>query len=247
MADIYLADALSPSPTNPIAPQRTVSLTAQQLSSKVGLYRDLSNNSLGRVFIRSGRLMASTGVGEDNSVELTPVSENKFIIAGTAVVAEFVPATVGGAQEIHVTGGGPKPAVSQQVPAFTPSNTELRTFVGQYASPELAVTYTLAARDSGLVIEIPGRTDISLQAVLPDAFAGPVVGIATFSRDARGVVTGFTVKAADVRSLRFDRVKYGRRFSHRLRAPRPTFTTGCEGDRNLRRRSLRWPSRSKFN
>ena len=91
--------------------------------------------------------MASNGVGADNSVELTPVSENKFIIAGTAVVAEFVPATAGRTQEIHVTGGGPTPVVSQQVPAFTPSSTDLRTFVGQYASSELAVTYTLAARD----------------------------------------------------------------------------------------------------
>jgi hypothetical protein len=34
-----------------------------------------------------------------------------------------------------------------------------------------------------------------------------VVGIVKFSRDARGVVTGFTVKAGDVRSLSFDRVK----------------------------------------
>ena len=206
VADIYLGDALSPSPTNPIAPPPTVSLTAEQLSSKVGLYRDPANDSLGRVFVRSGRLMASAGIGEDNSVELTPVSENRFIITGTAVVVEFVPASAGRPQEIHVTGEGPKPVVSQQVTAFTPSSTELRAFVGQYASPELAVTYTVAARDSGLVIEIPGRAAISLQPVLTDAFVGPVVGIAKFSRDARRVVTGFTVKAGDVRSLRFDRV-----------------------------------------
>ena len=150
--------------------------------------------------------MASAGIGEDNSVELTAVSENRFVITGTAVVVDFVPASAGRPQEIHVTGEGPKPVVSQQVTAFAPSRTELRAFVGQYASPELAVTYTLASRHSGLVIEIPGRADISLQPVLPDAFVGPVVGIAKFSRDARGVVTGFTVKAGDVRSLRFDRV-----------------------------------------
>ena len=111
--------------------------------------------------------MASAGIGEDNSVELTAVSENRFVITGTAVVVDFVPASAGRPQEIHVTGEGPKPVVSQQVTAFAPSRTELRAFVGQYASPELAVTYTLASRDSGLVIEIPGRADITCNRSCP--------------------------------------------------------------------------------
>jgi hypothetical protein len=65
----------------------------------------------------------------------------------------------------------------------------------------------LVARDSGLVLQIPGRNDIVLQPIFPDASAGGVVGVVKFSRDAGGAVTGFTVNSSGVRGLRFDRVK----------------------------------------
>ena len=121
---------------------------------------------------------------------------------------EFVPAASGRAAEIHVTGGGPKPVVSQQVTtSFAPSSTDLRAFRGEYTSVEVEGTYTLAARDSGLVIQIPGRANIILQPIFPDAFAGAIVGVVKFSRDAGGVVTGFAVHASGARGLRFDRVK----------------------------------------
>jgi hypothetical protein len=54
---------------------------------------------------------------------------------------------------------------------------------------------------------IPGRADIILQPVFTDAFAGGIVGVVRFSRDARGAVTGFTANSDGARSLRFDRVK----------------------------------------
>ncbi len=72
---------------------------------------------------------------------------------------------------------------------------------------EVEGTYTLAARDSGLVIQIPGRTDIALQPIFPDGFAGAIVGVVKFSRDAGGAVTGFTANSSGARGLRFDRVK----------------------------------------
>src|SRR5713226_7085700 len=94
------------------------------------------------------------------SVELTPVSENRFVVSGTPIAAEFVPAAPGRPQEIHVTGAGPKPVVSQQITAsFAPSSTERRALAGEYTSREVEGTYTLAARESGLVIQIPGRSD----------------------------------------------------------------------------------------
>jgi len=68
-----------------------------------------------------------------------------------------------------------------------------------------------------LVIEVPGRAEFVLRPIFTDAFQGARVRVpdddalqlpaVKCSRDARGVVTGFTVNAVDVRSLRFDRVK----------------------------------------
>jgi hypothetical protein len=208
VADIYLSDVFAtPSASRATATPPKVSLSAEQLASKVGLYRDPSTEAVGRIFVRDGKLMASADAGEGESVELTPVSANRFVVLGTTIAVEFVPAANGRAQEIHVTGTGPKPIVSQKLDAFTPSSTELRAFAGAYTSPELEVTYTLAARDSGLVIQMPGRTDVVLQPIFPDAFAGAVVNVVKFSRDARGVVTGFTVNSSGARGLRFDRVK----------------------------------------
>jgi CubicO group peptidase (beta-lactamase class C family) len=209
VADIFLSDAFATLPTSSgTATPTSVTLSAEQLASKVGLYRDLVTESVGRIFLRDGKLMASEGVGEGESVELTPVSENRFVVLGTPIVAEFVPAESGRPQEVRVTGDGPKPVVSQQVTSsFAPSSMELRAFRGEYTSAEVEGTYTLAARDSGLSIQIPGRTDIALQPIFPDGFAGAIVGVVKFSRDEGGAVTGFTAYSIGARGLRFDRVK----------------------------------------
>jgi len=208
VADIYLADAFpAASSSSATATPTRVALSAEQLSEKTGLYRDLSNDSVGRIFVRNGRLMASASAGEEPSVELTPVGANRFVVSGTPISAEFVPAAPGRPQEVHLTGAGPKPKLSQRVISFAPSSAELRAFAGEYTSPEIEGTYTLAPRSGSLVIQIPGRADIPLQPVFTDAFAGEILGIVKFSRDAGGVVTAFTVNSDGARGLRFDRIK----------------------------------------
>ncbi len=207
VAEIYLAHLLGSTSANNSAAPLSVSLSPEQLASKVGLYRDPSNESLLRISVRDGKLMGSSGAGHDASWELAPMSANRFIIAGTAVALEFVPRASGRTQHIHVTGDLPKTQVLQQLEAFAPSSAQLRAFAGEYTSPDLDVTYGLGARASGLVIQIPGRKDIVLQPIFPDGFAGELVGVVKFARDARGAVTGFTVNTYGVRSLRFDRVK----------------------------------------
>ncbi len=58
-----------------------------------------------------------------------------------------------------------------------------------------------------MVFQIRGRAEIVLRPIFADAFQGSRVGIVKFTRDARGVVTGFTVNTGLVRGLRFDRVR----------------------------------------
>ena len=206
IAEIFL-DGAFPDPVTKPAPAaaapRPVSLPLQDLQSKVGLYRSLSDDSVGRIFIRDGKLFAS---GAGSEFELTPIATNRFVIMGSAIVAEFVAPTAGKPQEIHVTGAGPKPSVSQMIVPFTPSSAELRAFEGTYTSEEVDGTYTIAVHDSGLVLRVPTRTDIGLQPVFTDAFDSRMLGVVTFSRDARGRVTAFTAGAPGVRGLRFNRV-----------------------------------------
>ena len=103
-----------------------------------------------------------------------------------------------------MTGAGPKPIVSQKLPPFAPSNSELREFEGRYNSPELDTTYTLSVHDSGLLVQMSGRPDALLRPLFPDAFAG--VTILKFTRDARRAITGFTLHSSGVRALHFDRL-----------------------------------------
>jgi hypothetical protein len=187
----------------------TVSLSAEQLSRNAGLYRDRRDGTYGRIFVREGKLMAVANAGTDGEAfELTPLGERRFIIAGTPIAIEFVPAAAGRAQEAHVTGIASTPLVSEQVKeGYAPSSAELRAFAGAYANPDLEVTYTLAPRGTGLVLQIPGRAPIVLRPILEDAFQGSLVDVMEFSRGPGGAVTGFTVRTSGVRSLRFHRVQ----------------------------------------
>jgi hypothetical protein len=83
----------------------------------------------------------------------------------------------------------------------------LRTYAGEYRSPEVGVTFTIEARESGLAVQSAGRADIALQAVSQDVFAADYLGTVKFLRDARGAPTGFTVNRELARGVRFDRVK----------------------------------------
>lgn len=208
VARIYLADVLPPDTRSAAAVRPTVSLPAEQLASKVGLYRNPVNDDLRRIWILDGKLMAIAGGGIGSGVELTPVGRNRFLVSGDGTVLfEFVPAAAGRAQEIRRFAEGQQPLVFQQVNPFTPSSAELRAFAGEYVSPELETKYTLAVRDSGLVVQIRGRAEIVLRPAFADAFWGSRVGVVKFSRDSGGVVTGFTISTGGVRRLPFDRVK----------------------------------------
>ena len=172
----------------------------------MGLYRDTSDDSVGRFFLRDGKLRASLGAGEEPSVELTPTGVDSFIVAGTPIVVVFTPVSAGRPREVRVTGAG-KPKVSQLVTAFTPSPAQLRAFEGEYRSVDVDGTYTLAPRDGGLVLHIPGRADVHFQPVFGDAFAGEMLGVIKFSRGAGGIVTGFTANSDGARRLPFDRIR----------------------------------------
>ena len=89
--------------------------------------------------------------------------------------------------------------------AYIPQAAELRSFGGQYWSDELQVAFTVLARDSGLMIQLPGQAPSPLQPFEKDAFLGP--GILTFTRDTHGAVTGFILDHSSVRKLSFRRMQ----------------------------------------
>ncbi len=207
VAAVYLRQPDVLPTVGPNTPAPRVTLAADDLAAKAGLYRDPAKEIFGRVFVRDGKLIASPNAGAENGVELVPADRQHFVIAGTTISAEFVPPAAGRPQQIRVTGAGPTPIVTEQVTTtFTPSARELRVFAGKYVSRELDVTYGVRADDGGLILEVPGHTPITLAPIFPDAFHGDLVDVIEFSRDTRRAVTGFTVNTDGVRRLRFERV-----------------------------------------
>ncbi len=210
VAAVYLPERTEP--VKPEAPPVSAgpSLTSAELASNAGLYHDLTTDTYGRVYVRDGKLWASldAGDGPGDSFELRPLDANRFSIPGAPVVAEFVAPGGGRPRQIRVTGAGQKPMVSEQVAeGFAPTAAQLREYAGRYASADLKVTYTLVARASGLALQIPGRDEIPLQPVFPDAFYGSLVDLIRFSRAPGPQASAFTINRTSVRNLRFERVR----------------------------------------
>jgi hypothetical protein len=58
-----------------------------------------------------------------------------------------------------------------------------------------------------LVLNNHAWVNTPVRSFAKDVFAGDVVGIVKFSRDARGAVTGFTVNRGGAHDVRFERIK----------------------------------------
>jgi len=210
IAEVYLSDVFpAPAEENAVAEMRKASPSADELTSKAGLYREPSSDGVVRISVRNGTLVVHSYYGDDTDIELTPVNANKFLFPGTTTAIEFAPAAAGRVQEWHVTNER-RQLETLQLSSFVPSTMDLQSFAGEYRSPEIDATYTVAARDSSLVVQSPGRADIPLLPVFKDLFAGNSVGAVKFLRDARGAVTGFTVNRYNARGIRFDLVKPAR-------------------------------------
>ena len=203
VAEVVLADRLTPVPAGEKGDPPNVSLLESELRAKEGLYGKPAFGDFVRAFVRDGRLVLDTAAGE---APLTPASASRFVVAATPIVVEFLPEGSALPRELRVTGAGPKPEVLGRLESFAPSRDDLQAYVGDYASPDIDTTYTVAVTDNGLVIRRLGRPELRLEPVFEDTFRG--LASPSFTRDARGVVTGFVHSSGGARHLRFERVRH---------------------------------------
>jgi hypothetical protein len=205
IADLYMADVLTKLPS--ASPTPSATLSATDLSSAAGLYRGTSEEDPGdlRISVRDGKWIGHSFYGANSDFDLNPVDARHAHGPGR-MMFEFIPATAGHPRELHVTG---RRVVDTDfvLTAYIPQAAEPRAFGGQYWSDELQVAWTVLARDSGLMIQMPGQVPSPLQPFEKDAFIGP--GILTFTRDPHAAVTGFILDHSSVRKLSFRRMQPG--------------------------------------
>ena len=198
VADLYLGAALGPE--NPPARQAGTSLTPAQLAPNVGVYRRTSGDLM-RLELRNGQLAVA-----DGGPELVALSESRFAIPAIDAVVT-VDAASGRPRELRLQQGTTRPVVYVQMTPFAPTADQLAAFAGAYRSAELDTDIRVTANDTTLVFVGRRPGSLVMRPVYKDAFRGGGLGVAEFSRDTSGRVTGFVLNTGRVRALRFDRLE----------------------------------------
>jgi hypothetical protein len=78
-------------------------------------------------------------------------------------------------------------------------------YVGTYASPEVATTYQVVARDSGLYLHLSHGDDIPLSIAFTDGFTSDALPTLRFLRGAGGHVTAMSFTNGGIHDLRLQR------------------------------------------
>jgi CubicO group peptidase (beta-lactamase class C family) len=209
VADVFLEDVLEPgaapnggTASGPGAPSPSpVNVPAEELASKAGLYHlGPDENHIVSMSIRDGRFGVWDFYGDNYHLLMTPITANRFTLPG--VTLEFSPAEAGRPRAWHIVDGGGQRLMELPLVTFDVSKANLTSFAGAYRSDELDVTYTVAIRDSSLVLQ-----SSTLLPVSKDAFVGDYMGTVRFFRDSRSAVVGFTLNRQAARGVRFERIQ----------------------------------------
>ena len=84
----------------------------------------------------------------------------------------------------------------RRVDPFTPTAEQLRDYAGDYSSDEAAATYRVTTDSGRLRVALPQQAERTLEPTYADAFRLGNSTLIRFTRDARGRVDGFDLKAS---------------------------------------------------
>ncbi|MFN2564334.1 MAG: serine hydrolase [Gemmatimonadaceae bacterium] len=201
VADVFLARQTQLAARQ--AGEPGVTLPAEQIAEKAGVYRNLVTNEPMRLVVRDGKLHV------DGGPELTPLSRTAFRTpSGTVGTFEF---GARGRPAILRLAMGDGDTVSYLVEeSWTPTLAELRRYVGEYASNEAEATYRVTLEENGKLM-LRGRYGFAseLVPVYRHAFTAPqarAASVILFRPDSRGRAASMSVGMERVRELVFRRV-----------------------------------------
>ncbi|MGH7719171.1 MAG: serine hydrolase domain-containing protein [Gemmatimonadaceae bacterium] len=211
VVDVILADHLQPAAAGPrttraaaAAPEadtREAAAAPLELAQYTGTYFDERTNGLRRVAVDSGRLVLRLS---GTALPMRALGGGRFRSAQYPITIAFRRPREGASPHLEETIGGGRPVTYAPVAAASLTPGALSAYAGTYHSEELATVWTIAPRDSGLVLMHRALDDPRLEPAFADALtAGPV--FLRFTRDAGGHVTGFAVSIGRARNIGFVR------------------------------------------
>ncbi len=203
VADLYLADKLSPEPPKPATSERTaVKVDPAILESYAGRYL-LDGRTLVVITKEGEKLMGQPGNAP--KAEMIPQSETTFFVKEANSEVTFERDEKGNVVRFAMKSGTQNQSAKRLGAPALPA--QLTQFAGEYYSPELGTSYTMVLKDGKLVAQHRRHDDISLTELDGDLFSGNRWFFQTlqFTRDNEKRITGFRLTSGRVRNLRFDK------------------------------------------
>jgi CubicO group peptidase (beta-lactamase class C family) len=211
VADIVLAKALKPNPADPAkeiakaapaASSAPIPLTAGQMTDIAGNYWDGMDQDA-EVIVKNGKLLLD--VNRDDWHELKQFAPAHFHVAdepwGEEIDLHFISSEGDKPRRMEKIFAGGKPE-NFEVVAFTPTDTELAAYAGAYVSDEIDPVYRIVVQNGSITLHRLKHYPDALRPAIHDVFVGDI-GKITFTRNAGGRISGFTLDADRIRNFRF--------------------------------------------
>ncbi len=224
VADIYLADEMSPRKTRVPTPQ-AVAMSAQDLTRYAGTYRSIEDPwNVGSLEVRQGVLgeIIFGDATDEAFYPMTPAGDGRFFEVGrTGNVGLFTfrPSVPGGVVQMGISWNEGPIELSERVTdsaVWRPSAAAIAEYAGNWFSADLDASWQLEIRGARLVLRRRGQVDLTLRPLASDRFVrgfgsdGELSVRLQFHRDGAGRVNALTVSTPpgenSVRNLRFIRL-----------------------------------------
>lgn len=198
VADIYLQTLLKPEAPKPQTETKPVTLSEEQLKSKVGVYWNPSAEDLAKITLTDGKLFFGGGIGS----ELIPLAENRFQLKIQPVDILFE-AGANGRLQMKVNPGGRNPIIFEEMETMNPTAEQLKEYAGAYYSDELDSTYRIEAQDDKILLKRKKNSPAPFMPAFKDAFNNIGLGTLRFTRDAEKRINGLIISSGRIRHLHF--------------------------------------------
>src|SRR5277367_1696963 len=189
VADLYLADQLSPEPSASAA----ASVDAQPFA---GWYRNIDSHSVLEI------TASKEGVGAFGTL-FKPRDATHFVAtAGPEIAFDRQPNS---GMRLTVNFRDTAPQIFERYEPLKASAENFAQYAGEYTSAELQATYRFAVKDGKLTLAMNWQEAAVLEPTVLDEFQGPFGTAIVFRRDAAGHISGCDLFAGRVRNIAFAR------------------------------------------
>ncbi len=205
VADLYLADQFKEAaPVRTESSGKPVAIPDDRLVQYAGLYWKEDDQRAMRIVHRDGKLFLAES--EEERLELSPRSENRFLLGVFPVAFTFTQGATGTPSHLSVQGPEQKePDVFERVTEFQPTREQLNGYIGAYGSAEIEPIYRIVVENNSLVLKRLKSKPQKLQPTLIDHFDSPS-GDLHFQRNRAGMITGFLLNSGRTKNFSFTKL-----------------------------------------